>query len=136
MKGEGPPTHKRTIPQHFRGSQGSQLPTSLLPLQLGLCLFLPFFSSEELHGGGARKLFPGPGLLRGSRSLGRCSRGEQVCERWPVSSQSLQSVCVSVGARVRVRACQRTDGKERAPDASATPAAAPAAAAARSQELP
>lgn len=53
-----------------------------------------------------------------------------------MSSQSLQSVCVSVGARVRVRACQRTDGKERAPDASATPAAAPAAAAARSQELP
>lgn len=28
MKGEGPPTHQRTIPQHFRGSQGSQLPTS------------------------------------------------------------------------------------------------------------
>lgn len=138
MKGEGPPTHQRTIPQHFRGSRGSQLPTSAsrrgsarryYHCSLGFAFSCRFLAQKNCTAG-----VPGSSS-RGPASSGARARSRAVQQRG-AGLRALACVFAVTAKCVCERACQRTDGKRRAPDVSATPAAAPAAAAARSQELP
>lgn len=56
---------------------------SLLPLQPGFFLFLPFLAQKNCTAGVTPKLFPEPGL---GLSLGLGSRRERVCEHLRVSS--------------------------------------------------